>query len=112
MHFYQIDGKILISEEPIQNQTELTANTTDGAYEKHVPQITQTGDHVTVKVGSVPHPMLDAHYIQFILLETQTGYQIKHLTPNDQPEADFAVTEPIKAAYEYCNLHGLWMAKA
>ena len=112
MHFYKADNQIIITEEPLPNHQELFANTIDASQEKHVPQITQTGDHVTVKVGSVPHPMLPAHYIQFILLETQTGYQIKRLTPEDRPEADFAVTEPVKAAYEYCNLHGLWAAKA
>ena len=56
--------------------------------------------------------MLDAHYIEFIVLETATGYQVHHLRPGQKPEADFAVTEPVIAAYEYCNLHGLWMAKA
>ena len=112
MNFYQIDGKIVISEEPIPNQTELTANTTDGAYEKHVPVIEQHGDHVTVKVGSVAHPMLDVHYIEWIILETATGFQKKDLKPGEAPEADFAVTEPVLAAYEYCNLHGLWKAEA
>ena len=112
MYFYKHDNKIVPSAEPIQGETEIIPNTVDAAKEKHVPVIEQHGDHVTIKVGSVPHPMLDVHYIEFILLETQTGYQVKYLTPNDQPEADFAVTEPIKAAYEYCNLHGLWMAKA
>ena len=112
MYFYKLNDQIIPSDTPITYAKEITPNTTDGAYEKHVPQIEQHGDHVTVKVGSVPHPMLDVHYIEFILLETQTGYQIKHLTTADQPEADFAVTEPVKAAYEYCNLHGLWMTKA
>ena len=106
MKFYKVDGKIVIGEN--LSGEEITANTTDGAYEKHVPMIEQTGDHVTVNVGSVAHPMLEAHYIEWIVLETMTGY---HLKPGEAPEASFAVTEPIIAAYEYCNLHGLWMAK-
>lgn len=112
MHFYKLEDRIIITSEKISFGKEITPNTTDGAYEKHVPVIEQHGDHVTVKVGSVAHPMLDAHYIEWIVLETSTGYQKRELKPNDKPEAEFAVTEPIVAAYEYCNLHGLWVAKA
>lgn len=110
MNFYKVDGKIIISDTPIGE--EVIANTTDGAYEKHVPVIEHQGDHVLVKVGSVAHPMVDVHYIEWIILETATGYQRKDLKPGDKPEAEFAVTEPVVAAYEYCNLHGLWVAKA
>lgn len=74
--------------------------------------IEHSSDHVTVKVGSVAHPMLDVHYITWIVLETATGYQKKELKPGQKPEAEFAMTEPVVAAYEYCNLHGLWIAKA
>ncbi len=105
MKFYKVDANGEAGEE-------IVANTTDGAYEKHVPVIEQSGDHVTVKVGSVAHPMLEQHYIEWIVLETATGYQKKDLKPGEAPEADFAVTEPVIAAYEYCNLHGLWMARA
>ena len=93
-----------------QKMEELVPNTTDGALEKHVPQITRDGNHVTVQVGSVIHPMLPEHYIQFIALETNMGLQIKHLVPDTAPEADFVLLpgETVSAAYEYCNLHGLW----
>lgn len=110
MFFYKINNEIIPSEKKMDAK-ELTPNTTDGAYEKHVPVIEQHGDHVTVKVGSVAHPMLDVHYIEWIILETQTGFRRKDLKPSDKPEADFVVTEPILAAYEYCNLHGLWKAE-
>ena len=110
MNFYKLEGKIVISDVPVGEP--VTPNTTDGAYEKHVPVIEQTGDYVTVKVGSVEHPMLDVHYIEWIILETATGYQKHDLKPGDKPEAHFAVTEAVVAAYDYCNLHGLWMAKA
>lgn len=112
MYFYKTEDRIIITEEKLTIGTELTANTTDGAFEKHVPVIEQNGDHVTVKVGSVAHPMVDVHYIEWIVLETATGYQKHDLKPGDAPEAEFAVTEPVIAAYEYCNLHGLWVAKA
>ncbi len=109
MKFYKVDGKIVISDVAVGE--EVIANTTDGAYEKHVPVIEQHGDAVTVKVGSVAHPMLDVHYIEWIVLETATGYQKHELKPGQVPEAQFAVTEPVIAAYEYCNLHGLWKAE-
>ena len=112
MYFYKQDNTIIPSETPVPSETPITPNTTDGAYEKHVPVIEQHGDHVTVRVGSVAHPMLPEHYIEWIILETQTGSQRRDLKPGDKPEADFAVTEPVIAAYEYCNLHGLWKAEA
>ncbi len=89
---------------------ELTPNTTDGALEKHVPVIEQEGNTVTVKVGSIEHPSLEEHYIEWIALETKNGYQLKMLDPGDKPEAVFALTEGDEtvAAYEYCNLHGFW----
>lgn len=88
----------------------LKANTTDAAQEKHVPDVTVDGKTVTVKVGSVTHPMLEAHYIQFIILETSKGFHKIDLKPGEAPEAVFTLAEgetPI-AAYENCNLHGLW----
>lgn len=91
---------------------ELVANTTDAATEKHVPLITVDGDKVTVQVGSTIHPMTPDHYIQFIVLETSRGYQKVDLEPGIQPVVDFKLNddeEPV-AAYEYCNLHGLWKA--
>ena len=111
MKFYKIDDQIVISDKALSVGEELTANTTDGAYEKHVPVIEQDGDTVTVKVGSVEHPSLPAHYIEWILLETEQGFQIHYLKPGMKPEAVFKVKEAVIAAYEYCNLHGLWMAK-
>lgn len=89
---------------------ELVPNTVDAAQEKHVPVVTVDGNLVHVAVGSVEHPMLEAHYIQWIYLETVKGGQRKTLKPGEKPEATFALTEDDKAiaAYEYCNLHGLW----
>ena len=91
----------------------VTPNTSDGAGEKHVPVISVDGRIVTVTVGSVEHPMLEAHHIAWIILETKQGKQRKILKPGDRPVAKFALTEDDEAvaAYEYCNLHGLWSAK-
>ena len=91
----------------------MVPNTSDGAGEKHVPVIQADGRTVTVTVGSVEHPMLEAHYIAWIVLETKQGCQQKTLKPGDKPVAVFALTEgdAVVAAYEYCNLHGLWKAE-
>ena len=111
MKFYRIDDQIVISDKKLSVGEELTANTTDGAHEKHVPVISVDGDTVAVKVGSVEHPSLPAHYIEWILLETEMGFQIHYLKPGMKPEAVFRVNEKAVAAYEYCNLHGLWKAE-
>ena len=118
MKFYQCKdcGSIVILGEPnvccINGWEELLPNTTDAAGEKHVPVIDTDGKTVTVKVGSVEHPMLAAHYIMWIVLETNQGYQKKELKPGEKPVAQFALAEgeTAVAAYEYCNLHGLWKA--
>ncbi|HOT62711.1 MAG TPA: desulfoferrodoxin family protein [Treponemataceae bacterium] len=95
-----------------EEMTALTPNTVDASKEKHVPVISVSGNLVTVKVGSVEHPMTAEHSIQWIYLETAKGGQRKCLNPGDKPEATFALSADDKAiaAYEYCNLHGLWKA--
>ncbi len=93
-----------------EQMKELIPGTSDGAFEKHVPSVSVDGDTVTVKVGEVEHPMMEAHYIQWIALETESGAAIKYLTPDKKPEAVFVTTpgDKVIAVYEYCNLHGLW----
>ncbi|MBQ8945894.1 MAG: desulfoferrodoxin Dfx [Lachnospiraceae bacterium] len=90
---------------------ELIPGTSDGAHEKHIPVVTIDGNKVTVQVGEVEHPMMEAHYIQWIILETEHGFRQKYLKPDEKPVAEFAVSDGDKAvaAYEYCNLHGLWI---
>jgi len=92
----------------------LVPGTVDASREKHVPVIDVQGSVVTVKVGSVPHPSEEKHYIPFIVLETSAGYQVRQLKPGQDPQAAFALGQEERpvAAYEYCNLHGLWMAEA
>ena len=93
-----------------QPMTELVPGTSDGAFEKHVPSVKCDGNIVTVRIGEVDHPMLPEHHIEWIALETKQGMQRKPLDPAGEPEAKFALVEgdaPV-AAYEFCNLHGLW----
>lgn len=96
-----------------EKMVELTANTEDGAREKHVPAVTVDGAKVEVVVGSVEHPMEEDHFITMIVLETEKGFQVAQLAPGQAPRATFAVAEGDKAvaAYEYCNKHGLWKAE-
>lgn len=93
-----------------QKMTELVPGTSDGAQEKHVPVVTVDGDKVIVKIGAVEHPMVEEHYIQWIAIETTKGSQRVKLDYTDKPRAEFRLTagEEFVAAYEYCNLHGLW----
>ena len=92
---------------------ELVPNTQDGAHEKHVPVFKVEGNVVHVEVGEVEHPMLDAHYIEWIALKTNFGNQRKVLKPGEKPVADFALLpgEKVEAVLEYCNLHGLYSTK-
>jgi len=88
----------------------LIPNTVEASQEKHVPVVTLGANQVIVNVGSVPHPMLEEHSIEWIYLQTEQGVQRKDLKPGQAPEAVFALVQgdtPI-AAYAYCNLHGLW----
>lgn len=93
-----------------EKMMELIPNTTDAAGEKHVPVVTVNGKEVIVSVGEVTHPMLEEHHIAWIYLHTNQGGQRKELNHTGKPDAVFALAEgeqPL-AAYEYCNLHGLW----
>lgn len=89
----------------------LQANTSDGATEKHVPVAVREGGKVHVTVGSVAHPMTDAHYIQWIWVAQGSRTQRVALEPGMAPEADFPVDDGPMTVYEYCNLHGLWKAE-
>ena len=89
---------------------EIKAGTVEAAVEKHIPVAKQNGNLVHVEVGSVIHPMLDNHYIEWIYLATEKGGSFRFLKPGEEPKADFLIAEGDKAVevYAYCNLHGLW----
>ena len=91
---------------------ELIPNTQEGAHEKHIPVYEVKENIVHVKVGEVAHPMMEAHYIAWIVLVTDRGNQRKMLKPGEAPEAEFALLpgEKVVAVLEYCNLHGLYKA--
>ncbi len=96
-----------------QPMEEIKPNTVEAAVEKHKPVIKVEGTLVTVTVGSVPHPMLPEHHIEWISLQTKFGNQRKALNAGEKPVAVFAILpgDEVECAYAYCNLHGLWKSE-
>jgi superoxide reductase len=91
--------------------TLIKENSTDAAKEKHVPVISKTSDGITVKVGSVAHPMEEKHYIEWIeVIQPNGKADRKFLKPGESPEAAFCDINGDVIVREYCNLHGLWKA--
>lgn len=113
-HCGNIVEKIIDSTVPVvccgEPMKELIPNTSDGAGEKHVPVVEINGNNVVVRIGEVDHPMIPAHYIQWIYVVTNLGIMRKDLTSDLAPRAEFTLSEgeKILEVYEYCNLHGLW----
>ena len=91
-----------------EKMAKLEAQTADQTTEKHVPIATREDGKINVVVGSTLHPMLEAHYIEWIALVTDKGIERINLSPEDEPKAVFADREGSVDVYEYCNLHGLW----
>ncbi len=88
--------------------TLLEEQTADATKEKHVPVIEKVEGGVKGKVGSVPHPMVDNHYIEWIEIIADGKAYRQFLEPGDEPEATFCVDAEEITAREHCNLHGLW----
>lgn len=87
----------------------LEPNTVEASGEKHIPVITVEDGAIHVNVGSVDHPMLPEHYIQWVYVQTEKGGQRKVFKPGDEPGAVFCLEyDKAVAVYAYCNLHGLW----
>ena len=91
-----------------KEMNKLEANTVEASQEKHLPVVEILTDKIVVKIGSVPHPMEEAHFIEWVELVCQDKIYRKYLTPGMDPIAEFCNVENVKAVREYCNLHGLW----
>jgi superoxide reductase len=98
-------GQLVCCGQPMQLMKE---NTVDASKEKHVPVIEKTEFGVRVKVGSIPHPMEEKHYIEWIEIIADGISYRKFLRPFDKPEAEFKIEAERIEAREYCNLHNLW----
>jgi len=99
------DGQLVCCGQPMELLVEQTA---DASLEKHVPMIEKTENGIRVKVGSVPHPMEQKHYIEWIEVIADGRLYRKFLKPGDKPEAEFKIAANKIEAREYCNIHGLW----
>ena len=95
-----------------KEMVKLEANTQEAATEKHIPVVEEKDGGYFVKVGSVEHPMLESHFIEFIeVIYDNNKITRAHLRPGDKPEAFFPKDGNIIEVREYCNLHGLWSNK-
>ena len=95
-----------------ESMKEIIAGTSEGAKEKHIPVYQINGETVTVSVGETEHPMNPEHYIDWVCIETEDGFQLKNLTPGASPHISFSISkgDKVKAVYAFCNLHSLWKA--
>ena len=101
-------GELVCCGQPMVLQAE---NTVDAAVEKHVPVVEKTGEGIKVTVGSVPHPMTDEHYIEWVEVVAGGKSYTEFLKPGGEPTATFCVkAEDVTMVREYCNLHGHWKA--
>lgn len=93
-----------------EHMTPLVAKREDAGNEKHVPVYYKEGKYLVVEVGSVAHPMVEEHYIEWVALVTKNGNQRKVLKPNSEPKVKFLIEEDdeVLELYAYCNIHGLW----
>ena len=92
-----------------QKMEVLVPNTVEASGEKHVPVARVEGSKVIVNVGSVDHPMVPEHFIEWVYVETEKGGYRKELRPDSAPHVEFELgSDKPKAVYAYCNLHGLW----
>ena len=93
-----------------EKMQQMTPGATEASGEKHAPVYEVEGSAVHVTVGAVEHPMSKEHYIEWICMESRQGVQYAHLTPDDRPEANFALCrgDEVQAVYAFCNQHDLW----
>jgi len=92
-----------------QKMDELVPNTVEASGEKHIPAVSVKDGIVEVNVGTVDHPMVDVHWIEWVQLQTDKGSRRHYLNPGEAPNVKFLLgDEKPVAVYAYCNLHGLW----
>lgn len=111
-------GRILISVDGVtqkpyccnKEMEELTPRNDDTLKDKHIPVVMYDKNKIIVKIGDKPHPFTDEHYIEWIILSTDKGLQIRYLKPFENPQVTFNIgeDEEIENVYSYCNIHALW----
>lgn len=86
----------------------LQAQHDDTLQEKHLPVVEKTDNGISVKIGSIPHPMEDEHFIEWIQIIAGDNVSFTYLKPGDEPQAQFTQEEGEILVRSYCNKHGLW----
>ncbi len=98
-------GKLVCCGQPMEL---LVEKTEDAGKEKHVPVIVAADGETVVKVGSVPHPMEEKHYIEWVEVTVDGVTEREFLKPGAVPEAKFCSCGEVSQARIFCNVHGLW----
>lgn len=96
-----------------EKEMELLQEQTDEMkIEKHKPVITVKGETKTIRVGSIPHPMEEEHYIMFIeaISPDKKYLKRKYLKPHEAAEMEIKCIHSEITARELCNIHGLWVS--
>jgi superoxide reductase len=99
-------GALVCCGEEMKLKKELTQQ--QEGKEKHVPVVEKTANGLKAKVGSVPHPMEEDHYIEWIEIIAHNKTYRQFLKPGQAPEAEFCIDADDYKVREYCNKHGLW----
>ena len=99
------EGELVCCGQPMEL---LQEKVTDAGMEKHMPMVETTYKGIKVKVGSVPHPMEEKHYIEWVEIITDGDIHRRFLKPGDKPEVEFEIRPQKVATREYCSIHGLW----
>jgi len=102
-------GILVCCGKPMILQQEKTA---DQGKEKHVPVVEKSATGIIVKVGSVPHPMEEKHYLEWVDVRNGENVYVRGFKPGEKPETEFCITDTNVKARAYCNVHGLWTNKA
>ena len=91
-----------------EKMEKLVPGSVEASTEKHIPVVSAQGNVVTVNVGSIPHPMVEEHKIDWIYVATVKGGSFKKLEVGEEPKAIFNIDDELVTVYAYCNIHGLW----
>lgn len=102
-------GELVCCGQPMERMRE-QSNAEEMLGEKHVPVVSKNGEELEVRVGEIPHPMIDEHYIQFIEVNSLDKRYVKrkYLYPHEEPVLKYKCNCDKVEARELCNIHGLW----
>lgn len=100
-----------------QTMSLLKSNTIEASLEKHIPVFQKTKKGFKIQVGSIPHPMEEKHFIEWLEFAIEDKIIRKQFRPGEKAELiiecqnynlDNCKKDNPKWIRAYCNLHGLW----